>query len=150
MLFDRDNLYFHLSQNITAVPTIRLSPDFSGYVVAGGVLNVKSGDITRLHYYMNPTAVETYTLRLWNTGDNYPFPPIPMGLLSNLLYETAAGKADSTRYEETLPNGKIPFWLYRKDYLYVSVEWTGPPGVTTGYVEVSGTSRDMPLSPNDK
>lgn len=99
--------------------TFRVTPD------------LKSGKINRIHYRLNPTNVATYTLRVWCNADadNYR---------SNLqmLYESPAAQADDTDYiEEDLD---IPFNLTVVGIMYIGIEWTAAPGVTSGFVEVSG------------
>jgi len=93
--------------------------------------DLKSGKINRIHYRLNPTNAATFTLRIWCNADaaNYR---------SNLqmLYASPALQADDTDYiEEDLD---IPFNLTVVGVMYVGIEWTAAPGVTPGFVEVSG------------
>lgn len=93
--------------------------------------DLKSGKINRIHYRLNPTNAATYTLRVWCNADadNYR---------SNLqmLYESPALQVDDTDYiEEDLD---IPFNLTVVGIMYIGIEWTAAPGVTSGFVEVSG------------
>lgn len=96
---------------------------------------MKSGIIHRIHYRLNPTNAVTYTLRLWRAaaaGDyesNF-----------NLLYESPPLQADDTDYDRA--ELIIPFWLWIPGNLYYSIEWTGAPGVTPGFISVTGEKID--------
>lgn len=93
--------------------------------------DIKSGKINRIHYRLNPTNAATFTLRIWCNADaaNY---------MSNyqMLYASPALQVDDTDYiEEDLD---IPFNLTIVGIMYMGIEWTAAPGVTPGFVEVSG------------
>lgn len=116
--------YFETDQAKTDTPTLYL--DSERYPP-----KVKSGIIKRIHYRLNPTNGETYTLRIWsdNIANDYE---------SNLelLYESPAAQADDTDYDRCELN--IPFVLDYPGQLFYSIDWTGTPGDTPGFIEVSG------------
>lgn len=91
---------------------------------------MKSGIALRIHYRLNPTNAVTYTLRLWRaaTADNYQSNV-------NMLYESPALQADDTDYDREV---EIPFWLWVPGVMFYSIEWTGAPGVTPGFIDVEG------------
>jgi hypothetical protein len=94
-------------------------------------LTMKSGKINRIHYRLNPTNAATFTLRIWSSNDALDY-------WSNfqMLYESPALQVDDTDYiEEDLD---IPFHLNVGGLMFVSIQWTAAPGVTPGFVEVSG------------
>lgn len=126
---------FDTSQAINVKPTGVLY-FFDGYP------KMRWGVINRIVYYMKPTAVETYTLRLWNNNTD-PAIDAGMDLLSALLFQSAALKAGATRYEEN--NLNIPFKLITPGKMFYSLEWTGAPGITPGFIYVHGISYDLPI-----
>lgn len=92
---------------------------------------MKTGTIKRIHYRLNPTNAATYTLRIWrqNTAADYA---------SNLdmLYESPPLQVDDVDYiEEDLD---IPFSLAAEGFIWIGIEWTAAPGVTPGFIEVTG------------
>jgi len=120
--------YFETDQAKTDTVTLTL---------AGTGANVwparfREGIIRRVQYRLNPTAAETYTLRIWRRGgvaDDYA---------SNmeLLYESATARVDDTDYD--VNDLQIPFRLYTQSTIYYSIDWTGAPGNTPGFIVVSG------------
>ena len=116
--------YFETSQSKTTAPTLLLN-------TAVVPPKVKSGIINRIHYRLNPTNAETYTLRIWRGA-------AAANLQSNLymLYESDPLRADDTDYD--VAELAIPFNLNDEGLLYYSIEWTGASGNTTGFIEVSG------------
>jgi hypothetical protein len=133
--------FFSTSQDISTTPTRYLGdtypPEFP---------NLKKGVLQRIHYWLKPTALETFTLRLWMGGAALGSLSAQQ-LLNSLIFESAAAKVGNTRYEE--PNVltgtylKIPFTLLSKGKLYYSVQWTGAPGPTLGYVDVYGLAYEF-------
>lgn len=89
------------------------------------------GIIKRIHYRINPTNAVTYTLRLYRHA-------IAGDYNSNMamLYESAAARADDTDYD--VAEIEIPFILDSLGKIYFALEWTGAPGLTLGFIEVSG------------
>jgi hypothetical protein len=120
--------FFETSQVKTDTPTLLVDTYRSHPTM-------KTGLIHRIHYRLNPTAAVTYILRIWRAAlaDNYA---------SNacMLYESAPLRADDIDYDVAELN--IPFWLYTPGNLYYSIEWTGAPGNTTGFIEVTGEAVD--------
>jgi hypothetical protein len=121
--------FFETSQSKTDTPTL-LVDTFKSHP------QMKTGKILRIHFRMKPTNVaETYTLRLWRAalGPDYA---------SNacMLYESAPLRADDVDYD--IGELNIPFWLYTPGFLYYSIEWTGAPGNTSGFIEVTGEAVD--------
>jgi hypothetical protein len=85
---------------------------------------------------MKPTNPVTYTLRLWQ--DNPTFASggdAGLNLIMQLLFQSAPAKASATRYEEAV---NIPFSLQTPGIMWHSLEWTGAPGPTSGYIKVLG------------
>lgn len=114
--------YFETSQIKTDAPTLMLH-DLSHPTI-------KSGIIQRIHYRLNPTNAVTYILRLWRatTAADYQSNV-------NMLYESPPLQADDTDYDREV---QIPFWLWTPGNFYYSIEWTGAPGNTTGFITVTG------------
>jgi len=111
--------------------TVQTKTDTPTLTLIASHPTMKSGMIHRIHYRLNPTAAVTYTLRLWRgaSADNYQ---------SNLdmLYESPALQADDTDYDRT--DLDIPLICPNPGVIYYSIEWTGAPGNTSGFIEVSG------------
>lgn len=115
---------FETSQTKTDTPTLYL--DTFRYPVT-----LSTGKINRIHYRLNPTNAVTFTLRIWcNNNDPDYYSNFQM------LYESPALQVDDTDYiEEDLD---IPFHLGIDGLMLVSIQWTAAPGVTAGFIEVSG------------
>jgi hypothetical protein len=94
-------------------------------------MTLSTGKINRIHYRLNPTNAVTFTLRIWcNNNDPDYYSNFQM------LYESPPLQVDDIDYiEEDLD---IPFHLGVNGLMLVSIQWTGAPGVTAGFVEVSG------------
>jgi hypothetical protein len=119
---------FETSQDKVTPPTLTVD----NFAVSHPTM--KTGIILRIHYRLNPTAAVTYTLRLWrSTGVD------PYELNLYLLYESPAAQADDTDYDREV---RIPMTLWLPGVLYYSIEWTGAPGNTTGFIEVTGEKVD--------
>lgn len=120
--------YFETSQTKTDTPTLLLD----GYMSHP---TMKAGFIKRIHYRLNPTAAVTFTLRLWAAvfANDYE---------SNLfmLYESPTLQADDTDYDRAELD--IPMILCTPGHLFFSIEWTGAPGNTSGFIAVSGDKVD--------
>jgi hypothetical protein len=117
--------YFETSQTKTDTPTLLVDTHRSHPTM-------KSGVIHRIHYRLNPTNAVTYTLRLWRraVANNY-------ANNISLLYESPPLQADDTDYDRA--ELMIPFECCDgPGILYFSIEWTGAPGVTLGFIDVSG------------
>lgn len=115
--------FFATSQDGTTKPTLSF-----GTVIPA---SFRSGIIRRIHYRLNPTNAVTYTLRLWVatwTANTYQL---------NLykLYQSPAAQADDTEYDREVV---ISFLLGVPAFIYYSIEWTGAPGVTPGYIHLTG------------
>ncbi len=102
---------------------------------------IQSGVINRVKYRLNPTNAVTYTVSIWEG-----VPPAAganaYDLDARLLYESPTLQADDTTYDRAELN--VPFVLERDNAagplfkLYFSIDWTGAPGVTPGYIMISG------------
>ena len=93
--------------------------------------DLKTGIIRRIHYRLNPTNVVTYTLRIWRMARA---PDMQSNL--DMLYESPALQADDVDYIDEDLN--IPFSLGNAGDIYIGIEWTAAPGVTPGFIEVTG------------
>lgn len=122
---------FETNQAKTDTPTLMLLDVRAVTGAAGAVL--KSGIIHRIHHRLNPTNAVTYTLRLWQAAIAADY-----ASNMNMLYESPPLRADDTDYD--VGELMIPFVLAETGNLYYSVEWTGAPGTTTGFVAVSGVA----------
>jgi hypothetical protein len=124
---------FQTSYALTVAP-VEFFQEMEPEVVNAGVIN-------SIRYRLNPTNAATYTLRLHDG--------IPLGgtvavyqLSMRMIYESPALQADDQVYLREELN--IPFVLERSPTpgylfkLYYSIEWTAAPGVTPGYIVVSG------------
>lgn len=92
--------------------------------------NLQQGIILRIHYLLNPTAAETYRLNLYENAyaDN----------MTNRLrrfYRSDDLRADLLHYDIEV---EIPIKLEYAGRLYYQTEWTGAPGNTLGFCEISG------------
>jgi hypothetical protein len=122
---------FETNQNKTDTPTLALL-DFR--IMTGSVgANLKAGLIHRIHFRLNPTNAVTYTLRIWQAAIAADYESN-----MNMLYESPAARADDTDYD--VAELVIPFILANTGMIYYSVEWTGAPGITTGFLAVSGVA----------
>ena len=115
---------FETSQTKTDTPTLLLN-------TFRFPMTLSAGKINRIHYRLNPTNAVTFTLRIWSNANALDY-------YSNfqMLYESPALQVDDTDYiDEDLD---IPFHLGINGQILVSIEWTAAPGVTAGFIEVSG------------
>jgi hypothetical protein len=119
---------FETSQDKITPPTNRLDTFISHPTM-------KTGVIHRIHYRLNPTNAATYILRLWRA---YPANPYELNLA--LLYESPAGQADDTDYDEA--ELIIPVSLAWPGEVPYSIEWTAAPGNTTGFIDATGVKID--------
>lgn len=113
-----------VSQNKTTAPTLQLS-------TLSLPINLVTGRIHRIHYRINPTNAVTYTLRIWSGSVAAAY-----GLNMRMLYESPALQADDTDYDRAELD--IPFVLIGAGAVFYSLEWTGAPGVTSGFITVEG------------
>jgi hypothetical protein len=92
---------------------------------------LQQGRIFRIHYRIKPTNAATYTLRLYAAS-------FALDYKSNMrmLYESPALQASDTDYDRTELD--IPFRLDDQSVMYFALEWSAAPGVTLGFIEVSG------------
>ncbi len=90
----------------------------------------KKGIALRVHYRLNPTNAVTYTLRIYR----YAYAANYESNLS-LIYESAAARVDDTDYDVEIEK---PFILPVTGVMYYAIEWSAAPGVTLGFVEISG------------
>jgi len=121
--------YFETSKSKTDTPIHFLMANAAGCI--GSPLKFTSGRITRIHFRMNPTAGETFTVRLWRDAVAGDYESN-----ANMLYESDALRADDEDYDITEKD--IPFFLKTPGKIWFSLEWTGAPGNTPGILEVSG------------
>jgi len=95
----------------------------------------KQGIATRLHLRMNQTnAVTLLAVRIYAAAhaDNYA------SCLRKMYDSTAdfpAGFVDDDEYEIELD---VPFILTTAGVVYYALEWSGAPGLTPGFIELSG------------
>lgn len=94
-------------------------------------VSLKEGIIKRIHYRLNPTNAVTYTLRIY---DRAVAPDYESRL--GKLWESAAVQADDTEYDHG--ELEIPFALPTMGVLFFTIQWTAAPGVTPGFIQVSG------------
>jgi hypothetical protein len=120
--------YFETSQTKTDTPTLMLD--------AWNHPTMTSGIIKRIHYRLNPTAAVTYILRLWRGSRAADYESNSL-----MLYESPALQADDTDYDR-VADLEIPFVLQAPGGIYYSIEWTGAPGNTTGFIDVTGEKVD--------
>ena len=120
---DGTGTYFETDQAKTDTPTL--------YFNAKKPSLVKSGKVNRIHHRLNPTNAVTYTLRLW-------WGAYASDYQSNMvmIWESDALRADDTDYDER--GFKIPFELIIPGRMYYSIDWTGAPATTTGFIMVTG------------
>jgi hypothetical protein len=123
-------LGFALSQAKNVPPTLFLDTNISHPTM-------KTGIIRRIHYRINPTNAETYILRLWRSA-----PANPYELNLALLWESPALQADDTDYDRKGGAATIPLTLCWPGEFRYSLEWTGAPGVTPGFIDVTGEKID--------
>lgn len=116
---------FETDQAKTDTPTLLLDETIEPSTI------VTAGLIKRIHYRLNPTNAVTYTLRIWAAAlaDNY-------ASNLNMLYESPDAQADDEDYDRAELD--IPFRLAAAGSLYYSIDWSGAPGNTPGFIEVSG------------
>lgn len=115
---------FETDQDKVTPPTLLVDTFISDPTMTKGI-------IKRIHYRLNPTNAVTYTLRLWRATVANAYE-----LNLNLLYESAAAQVDDTDYDRA--ELEIPTSLVVPGSLYYSIDWTGAPGNTTGFIDVSG------------
>lgn len=114
---------FETDQDVDTTPSVKIDtirdPD-----------NLKKGLLLNVFYCMNPTNAVTYTLRIWRgaIADN-------MTSYSNLIYESPAAQADTTIYHREI---RVPFTLDVEGDIYVSLDWTGAPDNTPGFLILTG------------
>jgi len=92
--------------------------------------------LTKVIYYMNPTAAVTYTLYL--LSDNVAAATTEA---RRLIYQSEAARADSVVYMETGYGGnKLPVQATLMDLsvIWFKLDWTGAPGNTTGFIRCEG------------
>jgi len=116
---------FEIDQLVTDTPTLYMLLEPT----------VKSFLLEEIFYWMNPTAVETYQLFLFEG-------PEADDVLSRskLVYESAAARADSTAYLVVRDGAVLPriVNLDEPGKLYYALDWTGAPGNTPGHLVVKG------------
>lgn len=128
---DGSNNYFDTDQTKTDTPTLTLGDHERATDKGVATDAVKSGVIHRVHYRLKPTNAVTYQLFLWEAAKagNYE---------SNMrmIYSTATGQVSDTDYDKG--ELAIPFYLHKKGSMYYSIDWSGTPGTTQGFIVVSG------------
>ena len=115
---------FETSKSKTDTPTLWLNTYYHP-------LSLTSGLIKRIHYRLNPTNAETYTLRIWSTAVAADYESN-----MNMLYESPSAQADDEDYDRCELD--IPLKLVYPAKIWFSLEWTGAPGTTSGFIVVSG------------
>ena len=120
-----DNV-FETDQVITDTPTLYITLDDP---------KCKRFLLEEVTWMMNPTAVETYQLVLFEeaNADN-------VISLSKIVFDSGALLVDSQAYMSAMGQGKLPriVDLTIPGRLYYMLLWTGAPGDTPGYVKVRG------------
>lgn len=118
--------YFETSQSKTDTPTLTLVVEPS---------HIKTGKVNRIHYRLKPTAAVTFILRIWEEADAGDYE-------SNLhlIYESPALQASDEDYDRSELD--IPFKLDAVGQMFYSIEWTGAPGNTVGFILVTGEAID--------
>ena len=115
---------FETSQSKTDTPTLCLS-------TTQIPKRLRGGKITRIQYRLKPTNAVTFILRLWRSSS------VPDYECNQyLLYESPPLQASDEDYDRVDQN--IPFRLYYPGKLYYSIEWSGAPGNTCGFITVTG------------
>jgi len=129
MKLDEDGTgnYFETSQAKTAQPTLNLNSSINPETI-------KSGRVKRIHFQLKPTNAVTYTLRLYSY--NIDGTTNPYELNSCLIFESSSLRASDVEYD--LNELDIPFMLASEDTMYYAIEWSGAPGDTLGFIQVSG------------
>jgi len=120
--------YFATSQSKTDKPTVLMGADSSEHKLP---VTLKAGVAYRIHYRLNPTNAVTYTLRFWSHALD---PDYHSNM--HMIYESPAAQADDVDYDDK--ERKDTFILYEGGKLYMSIEWTGAPGVTPGFITIEG------------
>jgi len=120
--------YFETDQAKTDTPTLYFGVDTDPHRIP---ITLRAGVINRIHYRLNPTAGETYTLRIWSHAIANDYHSN-----SHMLWESAAAQVDDTDYDHGELN--IPFVLDTQARMYYSIDWTGAPGNTPGFIGVEG------------
>ena len=93
---------------------------------------VQRGVIHEIAFRMNPTNAATYAFMLFEGGKAN----LPYGINSKLLYESPALLVDDTDY--VLREQQIPFILDEVGLFRYNIDWSAAPGVTPGYIRISG------------
>jgi hypothetical protein len=114
---------FQLSEVKTDTPTRALT-------TIRKPLKLKQGHLRRVHYRMNAANAATFILRLYMHS-------VADDILSEvyLVWESPPAQARNTEYDE---EADIPFELLAPGIYWYALEWSAAPGVTPGYVAISG------------
>jgi len=129
---DGSKAYFSTSVAVTDTPTVYLGVDTAPHKIPP---TLSKGVITGIHVMLDPTNPVTITaLRVWSHS-------IPADVHSkmHILYDSTwdfpAGLTDAVAYDiETVKS----FILQYQGKIFIGIEYTGAPGVTKGFVDVSG------------
>lgn len=115
---------FETDQAKTDTPTLTLASFLDPAIISRGKIN-------NYKYRLNPTNAVTFVARLWegayaaNYASNF-----------RMLYETPAAQVDDEDYDRAEMD--IPFILDSSGNMYYSIDWSGAPGNTPGYMRISG------------
>jgi hypothetical protein len=93
------------------------------------------GKINRIHYRLKPTNAVTYVLRIWRAARAGDYESN-----SVMLYESPPTQASDVDYDKG--ELEIPFVLSTPGTMYYSIEWSGAPGNTVGFIDVTGERVD--------
>lgn len=87
-----------------------------------------------IRFYMNCTNVVTYTLYLLERSSSDSVTSV-----SDIVFDSGAGKADDVFYIVSRGD-KLPHvvTLDEAGTIYYMLDWTGDPGLTSGYIIIRG------------
>lgn len=120
---------FEVNQAKTVLPTQQIN----GYMYP---LDLSEGLLQVIRIRLNPTNAVTYRARFWTTAINGAVTPYLQETV--LIYEMDFDGADDIVYTIVLTR---PFKLYAPGVFWVSIEWTGAPGNTSGMLQLRGKVR---------
>lgn len=127
---DGSGNYFETDQAKTDTVTLFILPNAAG--CWGNPRKFIEGLIKRIEYRLNPTNAVTYIIRFWSKGG------VAGDYESNayLLYESPAAQVDDEDYDRAEKD--IPMILTTPSKIWFSIDWSGAPANTTGFLKVSG------------
>jgi len=135
--------YFETDDDNPTTSTPTLTIDVTSNVLGAAVNRF---ELTSLRYYLNPTNAVTYTLYLFekNSADDTTH-------LSELVFQSPAAQADSTLYWYRIGASGTPDTIATADNtlpvivnlgttgkLYYTINWSGAPANTPGFIKLRG------------